>query len=230
MSSANFLHAYVLHSRPYRESSLLLDLFVAELGRVGAVQRGARRSRGSTTQLFQPLLVALGGNGELKTLQQAEPAGQLLPLGGMALLSGFYLNELLVRLLPRDMALPELFVAYVRSIGELSDGHEVEPVLRHFESALLGALGYGFAYDIDAGSGEPVRPDGQYVFLPEQGFVRAALSSHDAVSGAVLLALAQGRLDEPECRRVAKRVLRQALARHLGGKPLKSRELFGRPG
>jgi DNA repair protein RecO (recombination protein O) len=95
------LHAYFLHSRPYRESSLLVDFFTAEQGRMSGVSRGVRKARGSVPQLFQPLLLDVAGTGELKTLKQVEMAGPALMLAGTPLFSAFYLNELLVRLLPR---------------------------------------------------------------------------------------------------------------------------------
>lgn len=226
MSSPDFLHAYLLHTRPYRESSLLAELLVAELGRVGVIMRGARRGRQSNSQLFQPLLVTLAGNGELKTLKAVEPAGSLLMLTGNALFSGFYLNELLVRLSPRDLALPEVFAAYALALGELAETQDVEPLLRRFEKTLLDALGYGFAFELDGESGEPVQVGATYAFYPELGFRRESARAGIVFSGQVLLELAAGRYDAPEARQAAKRIMRQALARQLGDRPLKSRELF----
>lgn len=217
--------AYLLHTRPYRESSLLAELLVVGQGRVGVVMRGARRGRSSPAQLFQPLLVSLGGLGELKSLKVCEAAGTLLMLAGPSLFSGFYLNELLVRLLPRDLALPEVFAAYALALGELAETQDVEPILRRFEKELLDNLGYGFDFDIDADNGEPVQAGVSYSFWPERGLSRCGASAA-GFDGAVLLELASGRYDSPEARRAAKQILRQSLARQLGDKPLKSRELF----
>lgn len=219
----DFEPAYLLHARPYRESSVLGELLVAERGRVGVVMRGARGKR--SLPLFQPLLVQLAGQGELKTVKAVETAGSLAELGGPALFSGFYLNELLVRLLQRELPLPSLFLAYAQALAALTETSDVEPVLRRFEIALLEALGYGVEFALDCETGELVQAGLDYEYLPEQGF-RRALGQADSYAGSALLALAAGEFEAATVRKVAKQVLRLALARHLGGKPLKSRELF----
>lgn len=216
------LHAYFLHTRPYRESSVLADLFVAELGRIGGVWRRAKRS---APQLFQPLLVELQGNGELKTVRQIEPAGPALMLAGNALFSGFYLNELLNRLLPRDEIQSSLFVTYAQVLGELAEGAMVESRLRYFEQQLLETLGFGIDYTHDAESNAMVAEALHYDFHPERGFSRVS-PGQPGFSGAVLLQLAQGEKESPESLQVLKQIHRRALARLLGNKPLKSRELF----
>jgi len=224
----DFEPAYLLHTRPYRESSLLAELLVAGRGRVGVVMRGARSGKRAAAQLFQPLLVQLAGQGELKTLKALDTAGSLLPLAGHALFSGFYLNELLVRLLQRELPLPAVFLAYAGALGELAgqiEQQDVEPVLRRFEKQLLDALGYGFSFSIDGDSGAPIVPGLHYSYLPERGFSQV-YDARDSYAGRVLLELDAGHYDTPEQRQVAKQVLRQALARQLGGRPLKSRELF----
>jgi DNA repair protein RecO (recombination protein O) len=223
MNTPDFEPAYLLHTRPYRESSLLAELLVAERGRVGAIMRGARGK--PATQIFQPLLVRLAGQGELKTLKAAEPGGTLLMLAGTALFSGFYLNELLVRLLGRDLPLPALFMAYAQALGELSESSDVEPVLRRFEKYLLDSLGYGFDFDIDCRSGSPVEAGLFYTYLPEGGLGQSR-EGRDSHAGELLLELAAGHFETPAARQAAKRILRQALARQLGDRPLKSRELF----
>ena len=203
-------------------------LLVAGRGRVGVVMRGARSAKRQAAQLFQPLLVQLGGSGELKTLKALETAGSLLPLAGHALFSGFYLNELLVRLLQRELPMPQVFLAYAQALAALAEQAErqdVEPILRRFEKQLLDALGYGFAFDVDCESGEPIHAGLHYSYLPERGFSQVA-GARDSYAGGVLLELAAGHFEAVEQRQVAKQVLRQALARQLGGRPLKSRELF----
>jgi DNA repair protein RecO (recombination protein O) len=219
------LHAYFLHTRPYRETSLLVELFSAEQGRLSGVWRGARRSKGSTPQLFQPLLAGVAGAGDLKALQQVEAAGPALMLAGDALFSGFYLNEVLVRLLPRDEPQQALFIAYADVLGRLLAGTDPAVLLRAFECQLLDALGYGIDFGHDSESGEPVDPAFGYDFHPERGFVRRR-SGTALVDGAVLLQLAAGDFVSPPAAAAAKRVNRLALARLLGHKPLKSRELF----
>jgi DNA repair protein RecO (recombination protein O) len=223
MNPTEFEPAYLLHTRPYRESSVLAELLVAERGRVGVVMRGARGK--PATQIFQPLLVRIAGHGELKTLKAAEPGGSLLMLAGNALFSGFYLNELLVRLLSRDLPLPGLFMAYAQALGELAESADIEPILRRFEKLLLDSLGYGFDFDIDCRSGSPMEPGLFYTYLPEGGLGQCA-PGRDAYAGEVLLALAEGDYTTPEPRQAAKRILRLALSRQLGDRPLKSRELF----
>lgn len=224
MSSA-LLHAYFLHTRAYRETSLLVELFTAEGGRLSGVWRGGRRSKAGVPQLFQPLLADVGGQGELRSLHRVEAAGPALLLGGTALFSGFYLNEVLIRLLPREEVQPALFIAYADTLGRLAGGEAPAPLLRAFEARLLETLGYGIDYGHDSESGEAVLAGRHYDFHPERGFARTATSA-GALDGAVLLALAGGHFDDPAAAQAAKRVHRVALARLLGNKPLKSRELF----
>lgn len=218
------LHAYLLHSRPYRETSLLADVFTAEAGRIAGIWRGGRRSRQATPQLFQPLLADIQGSGELRRLRQVEPAGPALMLSGAALFSGFYLNELLSRLLPRDETQAALFVCYAQVLGELAEGASVEPRLRFFEQELLQTLGYGIDYVHDAGAGGVIDAALHYDFHPDRGFSRAPPGG-STYPGELLLALAEGSRDIPALMAL-KRIHRQALARLLGSRPLKSRELF----
>lgn len=219
------LHAYFLHSRRYRETSLLVDVFTAEQGRISGVWRGARRGKGSAPQLFQPLLLEAAGNSELKNLRQVEMAGSALMLGGTALFSAFYLNEILVRLLPRDEAQPGLFVAYADTLGCLLEGQDAAALLRKFECRLLDTLGYGIDFSHDSDSGEPVNPAFDYDFHPERGFSRRHMAGR-AFPGEALLQLAAGEYSSPAAAAAAKRINRLALARLLGNRPLKSRELF----
>ncbi len=221
---SSMLHAYFLHARPYRETSLLLEIFSAEQGRISAVWKGGRRSKSGVPQLFQPLLVEIAGGGDLKGLRQVEMAGPALMLAGPALFSAFYLNEILVRLLPRDEAHPALFVFYADTLACLSQD-EPALLLRRFEGHLLDALGYGIDFGHDSDSGDIVSPAFGYDFHPEHGF-RRSHSLATAISGAILLQLANGDFSSPDAALVAKKIHRQALSRLLGSRPLKSRELF----
>lgn len=219
------LHSYFLHVRPYRETSLLVDIFSAEAGRFSAVWRGGKRARQSLPQLFQPLIVDAQGVGELKALRAVEAAGPAQQLSGLALFSGFYVNELLVRLLPRDEAQASLFLGYAHLLGELAIGGEVERWLRTFEGLLLDTLGYGIDFSHDADSGEAIRPDTCYDYHPDRGFSRIR-GGGEGIPGSLLILLAEGCTESPAAMRVCKQVHRRALARLLGNRPLKSRELF----
>src|SRR6218665_58284 len=222
---SNMLHAYFLHARPYRETSLLVDALTAEQGRVSGVWRGGRRNKAGVPQLFQPLLLEAAGNGELKNLRQVEMAGPAMMLGGTALFSAFYMNEILVRLLPRDEPQPSLFVFYAETLGSLLRQDDPALLLSRFEGHLLDALGYGIDFGHDSESGEPVSAAFGYDFHPERGFSRSR-SGKAILSGSALMQLEAGDFSSPEAAAAAKHVHRLALARLLGNRPLKSRELF----
>ncbi len=221
--------AYVLHARPYGDTSSLVEALTREHGRVGLVAKGARspkaRRRG-LLQPFQPLTISWTGRGELFTLTDVEAAGRPLVLGGDALISGFYLNELAVRLLRRGDPHPELFDDYRDALAALTEQAAPGPVLRVFEKRLLEHLGYGvsFAHDV---TGAEVDAQRHYRYLPEEGIAPAAQASSGSVSGAALLALAAEDAKALKAHaREARDLLRQALSPHLGPRPLKSRELF----
>lgn len=224
--------AYVLHSRPYRDSSALVDLLSLHHGVQRVVWRGARGHRkGLTPQAFMPLLVGLVGRGDLKTLAQAETAGPYRLLQGQALFSGMYLNELLIRLMPPGDPQALIFAAYQHALEQLAGPALVEPVLRQFEWQLLEVMGYGFSLTEDA-RGDPVLPDQQYVWHADNGLlpVKQLTSSVSGLPGAGLLAMAQADWTAPYALRTAKLLMRQALAAHLGDRPLVSRQLFSTPG
>lgn len=221
--------AYLLHSRPYRETSLLLDVFSVEQGLVSLVARGARgaksRQRGCL-QLFTPLWLSGLGRGDLLTLTHVETAGLSWFAYGKPALTGFYLNELLVRLLHRHDPHPELFALYEHTLHQLGeDKLQEERALRCFEQTLLAALGYGFALDRDDAD-ELLRPECAYQFVAERGLVRS--ESADAFKGELLLLAAQQDFSRDDVRQCAKRLMRVVLAHYLGGKPLASRALFYR--
>ncbi len=229
----NLQPAYLLHGRPYRDTSLLLEVFTAEHGRLSLVGKGARRrSRGGTQasllQPFRPLLVSFAGRAEMKQLVAVEGAGSAPLLQAERLFTGLYLNELLVRLLQRQDPQPELFALYGETLLQLAAGDVGDACLRRFEFRLLEALGYHFDPAVDGYSGEPVDAEGWYQYQVEFGLVacaRHAGSPAVLFSGRDLLAIADGRYDGEQAV-AAKRLLRQALAGHLGDRPLHSRELF----
>ncbi|WP_372972668.1 DNA repair protein RecO [Marinobacter sp.] len=229
--------AYVLHRRPFRETSLLVDLLTLNHGKVGVVARGANSTRSALKaqlQPFQPLLVDWTGRADLKTLTHTDIRPGIHLGHGKALYSGFYLNELLQKLLsPFDPA-QELFAAYIEALGQLASAEgDVEPVLRQFEMALAQSLGYGFAWDEVTDLGQPVQAGQRYCYDPQRGIL-ANPAEHTrlrGLPGEALLALASGDLHKPEARRLAKQVMRALTDFLLQGKPLNSRELFiGRSG
>lgn len=225
--------AFVLHQRPYRNTSLLLDVFTRDHGRLGLVAKGVRQRANADRALLQPfnnVLVSYSGRGELMTLTAVERQAQLGELKAKALFSGLYMNELLLCLLHRNDPHDALFDFYRRSLFELAASPEkVEPVLRRFERNLLTELGYGLLLEQEAGTGKPVLPDQLYYYDMERGPVaasRAPAAAQPRVNGRCLLALAAGDFDDPETGKEMKILMRHVLAHHLNGRPLKSRELF----
>ncbi|AGZ33846.1 DNA repair protein RecO [Pseudomonas sp. SWI6] len=216
--------AYVLHSRAYKETSALVDFFTPQ-GRVRAVLRRARGKGGSLVRPFVPLEVELRGRGELKNVGRLDTVGIAAWLHGDALFSGLYLNELLMRLLPAEAPQPELFEHYALTLQALAAGRPLEPLLRSFEWRLLEDLGYAFALDHDVND-QPIVAQGFYRLQVEAGLERVYLVQPGLFNGNELLALAQADWDAPGALLAAKRLMRQALAVHLGSKPLVSRELF----
>jgi len=226
------LHAgFVLHARAYSNTSLLLELLSAEEGRCPAVARGVKGRRSLQSGLlrpFQPLLLELTGRGEVATVGRAEPGGKPIALAGEALYCGFYINELLVRLVGRGDPHPDLFVLYADVLGRLPVVADRGSLLRRFELAMLEALGYAMVLDQDVLSGEPIQTDRRYVYHIEQGPVAAeqGATALRTVSGATLLALHSGAGLGADGRGEARWLMRLVLDHYLGGRPLRSRELF----
>jgi len=220
--------AFILHSRPYKETSALLDIFSPQQGRIRAVLRRARTAFGGVAQPFIPLDIELRGRGELKTLSRLEALAPPLKLSGERLFSALYLNELLMRLLPQADTQPLLFEHYHSALALLESGAPLEPVLRRFEWQLLNELGYGFALDQEQ-CGRPLQADGYYRLHTEGGLQRSDSADGSLFAGHSLLALANGEWSASGALSTAKRLMRKALAAHLGSRPLASRQLFIRP-
>lgn len=230
---------YLLHRRPFRDNSELLDVFSVEHGRLGLVAKGLSRRRrggplGAVLQPFRPLLLSFSGKGELLTLTGAESGGELPPLKGEALFSAFYLSELLLRLLQRFEVQPSVFTAYGAAIADLSDVSQsardrsaLEPALRRFEFSLLEELGYAVDLTSDASKGHAIRPDAYYSLVAEFGLreIVGSGSSEMHFSGQEIIALAEGRVDGVYSA-AAKRMVRALLRPHLGTAPLQSRSMF----
>ncbi|SIS91725.1 DNA repair protein RecO [Neptunomonas antarctica] len=219
--------AYVLHSRPYLETSALVDFFTLEQGRITAVVKGMRRPgsklRG-VLQPFIPLQVSLRGRQELKTLIQAESVGMNGILNGRALICGLYVNEMMQRLLSPYDAHPHLYVYYQYVLNELIAGHDIEGALRTFEHHLLAETGYGLALDL-------VSDQTVYYFDTENWRFKAVVNITETnrnrcFHGKDLLAIDQDCYDTPQLRQSAKRLMRLAIDHLLAGRPLHSRALF----
>jgi len=224
--------AYVLHTRAWRETSLLLEVFSREHGRIGLLARGVRSARARVTRAtlepFQLLSMDWAGTGELPNLRAAEVAGAPRRFSDDALLSGLYVNELLVRLIARDDPHPALFARYAALLEELAATDSLAWTLRRFERDLLAELGYGLQLDCEAESGEPLRADADYVYLPELGAVPAQSQPHGAhAKGSALQALHDDAKPSHDDLAALRRVLRAVIASHVGEQGLRAWRVLG---
>jgi DNA repair protein RecO (recombination protein O) len=222
--------AFVLHSYPYKETSLIVDMFTRDYGRVGLVAKGAKRPHSKlrgVLQTFQPLQASWSGKAELRTMIDAEWVGGMLPLEKTALLCGFYLNELLVKLLARDDPHPALFDHYVSTLNQLAH-HEPAPiVLRKFERALLKETGVAADLTRCTGTRSRVDPGTDYVVDPERGArPAAAADTWPVVSGKTLLDMENEDYADAATQAQSKQLMRFLLAHQLGGAPLNTRQIL----
>ena len=225
--------AYVLHTSPFRETSLIVEVFSRDFGRIALLARGARRPRSAIRGLmmaFQPLEVAWAGKGEVLNLMKAEWQGGLPLLAGEALFCGYYLNELLMYLLPREDAHERLFASYSEMLARLaadSSGKVREADLRSFEKSLLQELGYGLTLNHDS-EGQPILADAFYTYRMEQGPVRLehAEAAAQVVKGKTLLDLEAEDFSDPRSRREANALMRTLMAYYLAGKEIETRKIF----
>ncbi len=223
--------AYILHSRPYRESSMLLEALSRNHGRVGLVARGARGSRSrwkNTLQPFRPLLLAWTQRSELATLTGAEQIAAPPALAGEALFCAFYVNELLMHFLQRFDPHPELFDEYRRVVAELAAGQPPQRTLRIFEYRLLAAVGFGLQLEHESGSERKISAGAWYLYRPESGPVRREPETgqpDELISGAALLALKSGKIDDQHLNQL-KRLMRGVIRYYLGDRTIKSQQLF----
>ena len=218
--------AYVLHARPYRETSLLLECLTLEHGRLGVVARGVRRERAkiqrSQLEPFQPLALDLLLRGELATLQGAENTGTPRRLLGDAGLAGLYLNELVVRLTGRQDPHPELFQAYASTLDRMAAGEPLAWTLRRFERDLLEAIGYGLQLEYEGESGEPVDPQRHYRYQVELGPTPCRHDLPHALRGGDLLALSQDAMPDAAGQSALRTMMREVIRFHLGGAELRA--------
>jgi DNA repair protein RecO (recombination protein O) len=221
---------YVLHTYPYKETSLIVELFTQRFGRVALLARGARRPRSAMRGVllsFHPLRLNWSVSAELGNLISAEWAGALQPLAGQGLMCGFYLNELLLRLLPRDDPHEALFELYACALKDLSEGSLYTAVLRGFEKRLLAELGYAPLLERDAAS-RPIDPEALYVYEPERGPtpVNGARSGALVVHGQTLLDLAADEYSSAESRDEARNLMRALIGERLHGQVLHTRTVL----
>ena len=223
--------AFVLHSYPFRETSLLVEIFSRQHGRVPLVARGARRPKSAVRGLlmnFQPLSLSWFGKHEVRTLHSAEWQGGQPLLQGTALLCGFYLNELLLNLMVRDDPHEQLFDYYQHTLQRLAHGADMASTLRCFEKHLLQELGYALLLEHEAGSDQPINAATAYRYVVERGAVRDTPGATDGllVSGKTLQDMAADDYSDAQSARQGKQLMRMLLNHHLGGKMLHTRELI----
>lgn len=223
--------AFVLHSYPYRETSLIIDVFSRDHGRLALVAKGAKRPHSAlrgVLQTFQPLSMSWSGKSEMRTLTGAEWVGGMLPLRGDALLCGFYVNELLVKFCAREDSHPQLFHHYVVTLTRLAHDEPPVQVLRSFERVLLRETGYAMALDRTVAR-KAVVAEGRYVFDPERG-VREAASEVPAhwpvISGQTLLDMERDDYHRAQTVAQSKTLMRFLLNTYLGGTPLATRQIL----
>lgn len=222
---------FILHTHAYRETSLIVELLSRDHGRIALVAKGARRPMSALRGVllaYQPLLVDWSGGGEVKTLVRAEWLGGQPMLSGKALLCGYYLNELLMRFLPREDPHPALFACYAEAIAALPGTTRFEPLLRQFELTLLEQMGYGVPLTHEADSDRAIEAEGDYRYIIERGPVSADSADPELplLSGQTLMDMAAGIFDGARTLSQSKQLLRLLISHHLGGQPLQSRRMF----
>jgi len=225
--------AFVLHARPYRDTSALVELLTRECGRVTVIAKGARSNKNKNAALWQPftpVLVSWYGRHELKSASAVEAGGAPFILTGLRLFSALYLNELLHRLLSPLEPHPMMYEVYQLVLAELcSADADIELLLRSFERRLIDELGYGLSF-CEAQTKMPLQPDCLYQYTPRHGFVccepGARADNRRIFSGDVLLKIEQEHYDQADIKQAAKFLMRQVLSVYLGPEPLNSRKLF----
>ena len=227
--------AFVLHSYPYKETSLIVEAFSRRLGRTALIAKGARRPRSAmrgVLHAFQPLRLSWTGGGEVNTLVAAEWQGGMPLLSGFGLMCGFYVNELILRLLPRDDSHESLFDAYSGSIERLGRGEPTAAVLRRFEKRLLAELGYAMLLDRDAESGAPIDPAKQYLYDPERGPILDSSASENPaegqmlVRGSTLIDLDRDDFTSGQTLHQARTLMRALIGQRLHGQTLHTRSIL----
>jgi len=228
----NLQPCFVLHQRAYRNSSVILEVFSQDFGRVALLAKGVKQQKSrlkSVLQTFQPLQLSWVRRSELGTLTTAEFAGQPIQLSHEKLYAALYVNELCLRLLVHNDSASEIYHAYFQSIQQLSQLERPEKVLRLFEKVLLQSLGYEIQLCFEADTHEPIFENCVYQYVPEHGFIKIEEDNETQkflFKGEHLLAFEHNELENEEVLKVAHRLTHISLRKLLGDKPLKSRELY----
>ncbi len=220
---------FVLHRRPYSESSLLVEVFTREFGRLALLAKGCRRKKTQPQGLFlpfKPLLFSWAGKGDMPILAGIEQPGFAAPLSGIRLGCGYYINELILKLLHRHDAHEALFEKYREQMLALAERRDPFVVLRVFEKYLLREIGFGLILDHDVESGESIRHDSNYRYVPERGPVLATAHESGVIRGSTLIALDKEQFPTRENRLQANRLIRYLIDRQLNGKPLRTRRVI----
>ena len=225
---------FVLHAYPDKETSLIVETFTRRFGRVGLLARGARRPRSAMRGVllaFHPLRMTWSASAELGTLMSAEWGGGQASLSGIGLMCGFYVNELLLRLLPRDDPHEALFDSYAEALARLASGEQRAPahstILRGFERRMLTELGYAPVLDRDAVNGAQIDAAKHYAYEAERGPVETRRNSGESVvSGRTLLDMAADNYEDARTRDEARRLMRVLIAERLGGQSLHTRAVL----
>jgi len=231
-SRQNVQPAFVLHHYPFRETSLVIETFTRDFGRVALMARGARRPKSALRGVllaFQPLLIGWGGKSELRTLHKAEWQGGYAPLKGLSLICGFYLNELLLKLLPREDPHEQLFATYRQTLDAMAADGNHSAILRRFEKNLLRELGYALTLDVDVESGQPIAAQRRYAYIIERGPVALdALPGQNEVelSGQTLIDMRSDNYTSPITQHQSKTLMRALINHYLGNQVLHTRSLL----
>jgi DNA repair protein RecO (recombination protein O) len=222
--------AFVLHTYAYRETSLIVETLTQHFGRIALIAKGARRPRSAVRGLlmaFQPLTLSWFGKRELRTLKNAEWQGGQLPIAGPALMCGFYLNELILKLLPRDDPHPQLFQQYQQTLKELAEGAPQAVTLRRFEKRLMQELGYALLLDQEAINAREIDPANTYFYDVERGPTRQAGAQNSVqLRGKTLLDIAHDDYSDPVTLTQAKLLMRALISHQMGSENLQTRQLL----
>tara|TARA_B100000959_G_scaffold284702_1_gene357086 strand:+ start:1629 stop:2357 length:729 start_codon:yes stop_codon:yes gene_type:complete len=224
--------AYLIHQRPFSESSQIINLFSRHFGRVDLIAKGSKRPKSkfkSFLQPFMPILVSWSGRSQLKTLRSIDLNTQRkTTLPNKQLMSAFYLNELILSLLITMDPYPDLFDCYALTIDKLSDVDFSESVLRTFEIKLLSQIGYAINFQTEGMSSNYIDAEQVYRFVVEEGFVRShSTTPHDSlIKGSIIKAIDRGDYSTPQVLKAAKRITRKSIKYHLSGKELNTKKVF----
>jgi DNA repair protein RecO (recombination protein O) len=227
--------AFVLHTYPFQDTSVIVEAFSRRHGRIGLIAKGAKRPKSvlrPALLAFQPLAMAWSGRGELRTLTRAEAVGAAHALAGVAMMCGYYVNELVLKLLQRDDPHERLFDDYAAALLGLATGEPTEAVLRRFELALLREIGYAVQLEYDAERGTPLVAEERYAYWPERGPLTSGASDAGGAAGTVqlrgktLLDMARGDFSDPLTAAESKQLMRWLIGQHLDQRTLNTRQLL----